>query len=500
MANSLRILVTGTTGYVGGRLVPRLLDEGYQVRILTRDVSRLQGRKWINQVDVVQGDIVEESIVKQALSGMDVAYYLIYQRHELNEEDRPDFKAAKYLGEAAKENGVKRIIHLSGLGDPVSKSQNQHLGMSIGDALGESGVPVTEFRATVIVGCGSTFFEMVRYLTERLPLTLLPQWSYTHIQPIATFDVLAYLVAALNNPQSQGKTIEIYGPEVLSMSDMMRIYAEVRGLHRWMIPVPALPPLVSSYWIHWITPVPARIAHPMIEDLRHEVPLSSDLAQNLFPDIHPSTFADAVRFSMERLDAGLVETSWTDALSTTMEVGQPVILTHQEGMIYEQRQRLVEAPPENVFRIISRLGGEEGWLYLNWLWQLRGILDRVFGGGGLQRGRRDPQDLRVGDAVDFWRVESFEQNRLIRFRAEMNLPGLAWLQFETKPLQETKTDLRLTAFFAPKGFSGWLYWYFYYPFHKLIFPGLIRKIAEKAENNLEVEPSVTSPTHDTPAT
>jgi hypothetical protein len=314
-----------------------------------------------------------------------------------------------------------------------------------------------------------------------LPLTLLPQWSYTQIQPIATMDVLDYLITTLDNPQSEGKIIEICGPEVLSMSDMMRIYAEVRGLRRWMIPVPALPPLISSYWIHWMTPIPARIAYPMIEDLRHEVPLQSDLAQNLFPGIHPITFADAVRISVERLDAGSVETSWSDALSTTMEVGQPVILTHQEGMIYEQRQRIVEAPPENVFKIISRLGGAEGWLYMNWAWQLRGILDRIVGGVGLQRGRRDPQDLRVGDAVDFWRVESFEENRLIRFRAEMKLPGQAWLQFEIRPLQEIKTNLRLTAFFAPKGFSGWVYWYFYYPFHKLIFPGLIRKIAERAE-------------------
>jgi uncharacterized protein YbjT (DUF2867 family) len=481
MPNSLRLLVTGTTGYVGGRLVPRLLEDDYQVRILTRDVSRLQGRRWLDQVDVVQGDIVEEATVEQALSGIDVAYYLISQRHDLVGEDRPDFKVARHFGKVARDHGVKRIIYLSGLGDPDTKSQNQHSGLSIGDALGESGVPVTEFRAAVIVGCGSTFFEMVRYLTERLPLTLLPQWSYTHIQPIATIDVLEYLVAALDNPQSAGKTIEIGGSEVLSMSDMMRIYAEVRGLRRWMIPVPALPPLLSAYWIHWITPIPARIARPMIEDLRHEVSLQRELAYNLFQDIRPVNFADAVRFSMERLDAGLVETSWSDALSTSMEVGEPVILTSQEGMIYEQRQRLVDAPPEAVFRICSRLGGDEGWLYLNWAWQLRGILDRIVGGVGLQRGRRDPEDLRVGDAVDFWRVETIQPNALLRFRAEMKLPGLAWLQMETLSADTRKTNLRLTAFFAPKGFSGWLYWYFYYPIHKLIFPGLIRKIAERAE-------------------
>jgi hypothetical protein len=237
----------------------------------------------------------------------------------------------------------------------------------------------------------------------------------------------------------------------------------------------------------------------MIEDLRHEVSLQSDLAHRLLPKIRPINFANAVRFSMERLEAGLVETSWSDALSTSIEVGEPVILTNQEGMIYEQRQRLVDAPPETVFRICSRLGGDEGWLYMNWAWQLRGILDRIVGGVGLQRGRRDSEDLRVGDAVDFWRVETIEPSSLLRFRAEMKLPGLAWLQMETLPVDSRKTNLRLTAFFAPKGFSGWLYWYFYYPFHKLIFPGLIRKIAERAENHSKAEPSVTSAGRDTPA-
>jgi uncharacterized protein YbjT (DUF2867 family) len=487
MSNLPRLFVTGTTGYVGGRLVPRLLEEGYPVRILTRDVSRIQGRKWLNQVDVIQGDILDEAKSQTALSGMDAAYYLISQKHVLEGENNPDLLAARNFGQAAKDRGVKHIIYLSGLGNPILKSQNQLDRLSVGYALREAGIPITEFHSAVMVGCGSTFFEMVRYLTERLPITLLPQWSYTHIQPIATSDVLNYLVAALNHPQSEGKTIEIGGPEVLSMSDMMRIYAEVRGLRRWMIPVPALPPRLSAYWIHWITPIPARIAYPMIEDLRQEALLQSDLANHLFPEIHPLSFADAVRFSIDRLEADQVETSWSDALSTSMGDGEPLILTSQEGMIYEQRQRRVAASPEMVFRVISRLGGEEGWLYYNWLWQLRGILDRIVGGVGLQRGRRDPEDLRVGDAVDFWRVESLEPNRLIRFRAEMKLPGLAWLQFETHPLEKTKTDLRLTAFFAPKGFSGWLYWYVYYPFHKLIFPGLIRKIAEKAEQDISKE-------------
>lgn len=478
MKNSQPLLVTGTTGYIGGRLVPRLLQEGYRVRVLTRDIHQIQGRTWIDQVEVIQGDILKDDLFQQAFDGVDEAYYLIPQKMSLDRE-RPNLSTAREFSQAAKAHGVKRIINFGVLGNS-SASKNNHW-QSIGDALRESGIAVTEFRAAVVVGCGSTFFEMVRYLTERLPITLLPQWSYTRIQPIATCDVLNYLIAALNHSQSIGKIIEIGGPDVLSMSDMMRIYAEVRGLRRWMIPVPALPPKISAHWIHWITPIPARIAHPVIENIRHEVPIQDDLAQRLFPDIIPMGFKDSVAFSLERLDAGQVETSWRERSSMTAQTGEPVILTSQEGMIYEQRQRIVDAPVEDVFQVLSCLGGEEGWLYYNWLWQLRGIFDRVIGGVGLQRGRRDPQDLRVGDAVDFWRVETIEPDRLLRFRAEMILPGLAWLQFETQPLEKSKTDLRLTALFAPKGFSGWIYWYFYYPFHKLIFPGLIRKIAERAE-------------------
>jgi len=482
MKNSQTVLIVGTTGYVGGRLVPRMLEEGYQVRVLTRELREIEGRRWVDQVQVVQGDILKDDIFQQAFDGVDTAYYLIPQKIGLDIKERTDLQIARKFSQAAKEHGLKRMIDFSSYGNYHSHLSADPRWRPVGDVLRESGVPITEFRSAAIIGCGSTVFEMVRYLTERLPITLLPQWSYNKIQPIATSDVMDYLIAALDHPQSGGQIIEIGGPDILSMSDMMRIYGKVRGLRRWMIPVPALPPKISAYWIHWITPVPARIAYPLIENLRHDVTIHDNLAQQLFPQIQPMGFRETVEFSLRRLDSGQVETSWKDRLSTTVQNGEPVILTSQEGMIYEQRQRFVDAPVRKVFKVISSLGGEEGWLYYNWLWQLRGIFDRVFGGVGLQRGRRDPQNLRVGDAVDFWRVETIEPNRLLRFRAEMILPGLAWLQFETHPLEETSTDLRLTALFAPKGFIGWLYWYFYYPFHKLIFPGLIRKIAERAEN------------------
>jgi uncharacterized protein YbjT (DUF2867 family) len=481
MKNSQTVLIVGTTGYVGGRLVPRMLEEGYQVRVLTRELREIEGRRWVDQVQVVHGDILKDDIFQQAFEGVEVAYYLIPQKVGLDIKERSDLLIARKFSQAAKEHGLKRIIDFSSYGNHHSHSSTDPKWQPVGDVVRESGIPITEFRSAAIIGCGSTAFEMVRYLTERLPITLLPQWSYNKIQPIATSDVMDYLIAALENPLSDGKIIEIGGPDILSMSDMMRIYAEVRGLRRWMIPVPALPPRISAYWIHWITPVPARIAYPLIENIRHDVTIHDDLAQQLFPEIQPMSFRESVEFSLRRLDAGQVETSWRDRLSTAIQNGEPVVLTSQEGMIYEQRRRMVSATPEKVFQIVSRLGGDEGWLYLDWAWKLRGIMDRILGGVGLQRGRRDPQDLRVGDAVDFWRVETIEPNRLLRFRAEMALPGLAWLQFETSPIMDDNSLLQLTAIFAPKGFIGWIYWYFYYPFHKLIFPGLVREIAKRAE-------------------
>jgi uncharacterized protein YbjT (DUF2867 family) len=481
MSKSQPVLIVGTTGYVGGRLAPRMLEEGYPVRVITRDFREIEGRRWVDQVEVVQGDILKDDIFQEAFNGVDNAYYLIPQKIGLDIKKRSDLMIARKFSQEAKVNGVKRIIDFSSYGNFQSSTQDDPKWQPVGDALRESGVPVTEFRSAAIMGCGSTVFEMVRYLTERLPITLLPQWSYNCIQPIATSDVMDYLIAALDTPQSEGKIIEIGGPDILSMSDMMRIYAEVRGLRRWMIPVPALPPKISAYWIHWITPVPARIAYPLIVNIRHDVTARDDLAQQLFPQIKPMSFRETVEFSLQRLDAGQVETSWRDRLSTSVQDREPVLYSSQEGMVYEQRRRMVSASAEKVFQIVSRLGGEEGWLYLDWAWKLRGLMDRILGGVGLQRGRRDPQSLRVGDAVDFWRVETIEQNRLLRFRAEMALPGLAWLQFETMPIIDDNTILQLTAIFAPKGFIGWLYWYFYYPFHKMIFPGLIREIAKRAE-------------------
>ena len=460
------ILVTGATGYVGGRLVPRLLASGYRVRVLARDARRLQGRSWSAQVDIVQGDVLAPETLPAAMAGVWAAYYLIHSMSDSADFHQRDLVAARNFGQAARQAGVERIIYLGGLGDP-SADLSRHLRsrLETGDALRESGVPVTEFRAAVIVGSGSISFEMIRYLTERLPAMICPRWVYTRTQPIAIRNVLDYLAAALATPASAGRIVEIGGAEVVTYADMMLGYAEVRGLRRWLVPVPVLTPRLSSYWVHVVTPIPAAIARPLIAGLHNEVIVRDHAAPSLFPDIQPMDYKTAVARALERLNAGGVETAWSDALASSQGDAPTVMLKTHEGMILERRQRVVNAPPEAVYAIFASLGGDRGWRYFNWAWHLRGALDRLVGGVGFRRGRRHPSELRVGDAVDFWRAEVVEPDHLLRLRAEMKVPGRAWLQFEAEEQTPGRSLLIQTAFFAPKGLSGLLYWYLLYPLH-----------------------------------
>ena len=379
--------------------------------------------------------------------------------------------------------GIKRIIYLGGLGDPdADLSEHLHSRQETGRVLSQAGVPVTEFRAAIIVGSGSISFEMIRYLTERIPIMICPRWVFTQVQPIGIDDVLAYLTAALEVPESAGRVIEIGGADRMAYGEMMLGYAEVRGLKRILVPVPVLTPRLSSYWVHWTTPVPALISRPLIEGLRNEVIVRDDTAEQLFPEIKPMGYEAAVVDALKRLQAGDVETRWSDPLCSSQGDQSPVVLETREGMIIEQRQACVQAPVDRVYDTFSSLGGARGWLYFDWAWHLRGVVDRLIGGVGLRRGRRHPHDVRVGDAIDFWRVEAVEQNHLLRLRAEMKVPGRAWLQFEAEPLGGGETSLIQTAFFAPKGLWGFLYWYLLYPLHGLIFSGMIGKITEEAES------------------
>jgi uncharacterized protein YbjT (DUF2867 family) len=479
----VRILVTGATGYVGSRLVPRLLNEGYSLRVLARDPQRLQGRSWQADVEVAAGDVLKAETLTPALEDIDFAYYLIHSMSSAGDFFHRDLDAAANFSNAAKQARIKRIIYLGGLGDPESQlSPHLRSRQQTGEKLKETGIPVTEFRAGIIVGSGSASFEMIRYLTERLPIMICPRWVYTRGQPIFIDDVLDYLIQSLVTPESSGETIEIGGTDILTYGEMMLGYAKVRGLRRYLIPVPVLTPKLSSYWVHWVTPIPAEIAQPLIEGLRNEVTVRNPLAKTLFPDLKPIGYERAVKLALGALEAKRVESTWTDSLAASLGDRPIVTLENTEGMITETRQLKVHTQPEAVYQAFTSLGGDNGWLFANGLWRVRGIIDRALGGVGLRRGRRHPTQIRIGDPLDFYRVEALEKNRKMLLRAEMKFPGKAWMLFSVKPIDHGYSQLTQTAYFAPKGLFGHLYWYLLYPFHTLVFSGLIRAIASTVES------------------
>ncbi len=484
MKNPKKILVTGATGYVGGRLVPLLLEAGYRVRCFVRNPSRLKHRSWENDVEVVRGDVLNPDDVLAALKEVDIAYYLIHSlgagEHEFAERD---LQAASNFASAAEKAGVSRIIYLGGL-RPKSERLSEHLKsrMETGDYLRSGGVPVTELRAGVIVGSGSLSFELIRYLTERVPVLITPRWVNTLTHPIGIRDVLKYLIATLDKPETAGAIIEIGGKDVLSYKEMFLVYAQVRGLKRFFIQLPVLTPRLSSHWISLVTPINTKIARPLIKGLDNEVVVQDDLAKQLF-DIEPVDYKTAVQKALERFEHDEVETSWSGALSSGTDTESMIEdVTDREGLIRERLQLTMNASPESVFAVIKGLGGENGWLYANVLWQLRGFMDLLVGGIGFRKGRRSYTDIREGDAIDFWRVESVEENRFIRLRAEMKVPGKAWLQYAIKQLDTGGCLVTQTALFEPRGLAGFLYWYLFYIPHRFIFPGMFREVRQRAEN------------------
>ena len=474
------ILVTGPTGYIGGRLIPRLLARGYRVRAFTRHPKNLEGRPWSGSVDILKGDVFCGDGLKEALAGVDAAYYLIHSMAEADSFEAIEEISARNFSAAAKEAGVKKIIYLGGLGgEGAGLSPHLNSRHLMGRIMREAGLNVTEFRAAIIVGSGSVSFEIIRYLVERLPF--IPCFRYlrdTRCQPVAIRDVLAYLAAALDNQLSNGKVIEIGGAGVHTYRELMRIYAETRGLKRNFFACSLWSPALSARLVGMLTPVPAVMAKPLLESLASDVVCASDEALRLFPDIKPLDYRTAVRYALKRTVDNAVETSWTAAYEPNY--ARPCSFIDTEGIILQDHYITVDAPAEKVFKIFSGIGGQRGWFYGQLLWNIKALQDRLIGGVGLRRGRRHPEIIHQGEPLDFWRVERVIEGRMLLLRAEMKLPGKGWLQFEAKPRSAESSMLRMTAYFEPHGFLGNLYWYSLYPVHTYIFRGLIRVIRRRA--------------------
>jgi uncharacterized protein YbjT (DUF2867 family) len=477
----MKILVTGATGYIGGRLVPLLLAEGHQVRVLVRDKRRLEARSWMSEVEVVEGSVEERSVVADAVRGMDSAYYLVHSMCSDPESPHFDTAVARAFSEAAK--GIPQVIYLGGI-LPAAAWREVPLELRSRAEVGEilaSELPTTEVRAGPIIGSGSASFEMVRFSTERSPAILGPSWIKNLVQPIAVRDVLAYLVAAVGRKDTLG-VMEV-GSEPLTFKKMMLDYADVRGLHRAFLSLPVKVLGLSAWWIGLVTPIPHCLAARLVRGLKRPVIGDTARSRRLFPEIKPVSYRRAVELALERTHQRDVKTRWSDALGRR----ETSRLKDQGGLAREVRTCLVNAPPEAVFGALSSLGGDRGWLVWNWAWRLRGLLDQVVGGPGLRRGRRDPSELLPGEAVDFWRVEEVDAPHLLRLRAEMKVPGRAWLQWETRE-ERGQTRLIQTALFEPKGLFGWAYWHGSYPFHGFIFDGMVDAIAALALEGESEEP------------
>ncbi|MEV4131425.1 SDR family oxidoreductase [Dactylosporangium sp. NPDC049742] len=485
----MRCLVTGATGYVGGRLVPRLLAAGHEVRCLTRDPRRLRDVPWAGRVEIVQGDLVEEQDERltDAMRDVDVVYYLVHALGQASFED-VDRLSALNLAVAAVDAGVQRIVYLGGP-VPSEGAASPHLRSrgEVADIFLRSGVPTVVLRAAVIIGSGSASFEMLRYLTERLPVMITPRWVHNRIQPIAIRDVLRYLVAAATVfPVPLNRAFDIGGPDVLTYAEMMRRYAVVAGLPpRAVLPVRVLTPWLSSHWVGLVTPVPNRIARPLVGSLIHEAVCHEHDIAAFVPDPHDGLtgFDLAVRLALRRIRDADVETRWANAaIPGAPSDPLPSDPAWSGGTVYrDERSRAVAASPDQLWRVIEAIGGQNGWHSFPLAWSVRGWLDRLVGGVGLRRGRRDPHRLYVGEALDFWRVEEIVPGELLRLRAEMKLPGQAWLEMRVALDQRGRLVYEQRAVFLPRGLAGHLYWLAVAPFHAVIFGGMARNIARSAE-------------------
>jgi len=474
-----RILLTGATGYIGGRLLKLLEAEGHPVRCLTRRPEFLQGRI-ASGSEVVKGDALDGNSLEQAMNGVYAAYYLVHSMGAAHGFEETDRQAAEKFGRAARTRGVQRIIYLGGLGDAVDRlSPHLRSRQEVGEILRQSGVPVVEFRASIVIGSGSLSFEMIRALVERLPIMITPRWVTVRAQPIAIRDVLQYLRGGLDVPAGESHIYEIGGPDQVSYGDLMREYARQRGLHRLTISVPVLTPRLSSLWLGLVTPLCARVGRKLIDSIRHPTVVQDDTALRTFA-IRPVGVREAIANALSNEDHEFAETRWSDAMSSSGPTPRWGGVRFGNRLI-DSRIVSVSVLPHAAFAPIQRIGGAAGWYYGNWLWGFRGWLDLLAGGVGMRRGRRDSDQLKAGDTLDCWRVEAIEPGRTLRLAAEMKLPGRAWLEFEVTA-DARGSLIRQTASFDAVGLAGLLYWYLVYPWHQLVFAGMLRGIAHAAEH------------------
>lgn len=481
------VLVTGATGYVGGRLVPRLLDAGYRVRCLVRAPGKLADRPWAAHphVEIVSADAADDKALRAAMAGCGAAYYLIHSMMAVGPAYRTrDRELARTFAHAAAAADILRIIYLGGLGETGARlSEHLTSRRETESELAAGPVPLTTLRAAMIIGSGSASFEILRYLVERLPVMVTPRWVGTRCQPIAIRNVLHYLVACLDTPATTGRTLDIGGPDVLTYRELMQTMAAARGLRpRLILPVPVLTPRLSSLWIHLVTPLSHRIARPLAEGLRNRVVCRNDDAAQLMPQRLLGVRA-AIDAALGKLAGHDVETAWSDAGP----------LPHDPdwagGTTFTDRRCIdIAAPASAVYDAVCRIGGGQGYYTADWLWRIRGWMDRLVGGPGLRRGRRNPTQVRFGEALDFWRVTGLEPGTRLELRAEMKLPGEALLTFELEPRDAQHCRLVQTARFKPRGLAGLAYWYAVLPLHGIVFRGMLHGIRRAAERRATCPP------------
>jgi uncharacterized protein YbjT (DUF2867 family) len=482
-AHGSLVLLTGATGYIGGRLLKALERTGTRVRCLARRPEFLEPRV-APGTEVVKGDCLDQGSLLRALAGVHTAYYLVHSMGSTGKFEEEDRRAAHNFATSSRQAGVSRIIYLGGLA-AEERSLSAHLRsrQEVADILRSSEVPTIEFRASIVIGSGSLSFEMIRALVQRLPVMICPRWVNVNAQPIAVEDVIAYLVAALELPGEQGSIFEIGGADRVSYGEIMREYARQCGLRRWMIPVPVLTPRLSSLWLGLVTPIYARVGRKLVDSMRSPT-MVRDTSALLTFDIKPKSLREAIERALHCEDQEFAVTRWSDALSSRGKVSSWGGVQFGTRLV-DSRTAQVSVPPALAFAPVRQIGGANAWYFANFLWWLRGSLDLLVGGVGLRRGRRDPETLAVGDALDFWRVETFEPDRRLSLAAEMKVPGRAWLQFEVEPNIQGSI-IRQTAIFDPAGLAGLIYWYALYPIHRWIFSNMLQSIAAVAESKAGV--------------